>query len=76
MANKIKSSMRIKQIQDGITCIVTRYISGHGRVFHQITESSQGRIERMLNTTNHSIYIELVGGIILGYLSYEKESAQ
>ena len=71
MANKIKASMRIRQTTNGIICVVSRYISGHSRPFRQVTESSQGRIERMLNMTDHSIHIEF-GEIVLVCLSYCK----
>lgn len=68
---KLKSSLRVEERRGGITCIVTRYICGHGRPFHGITESSQGRVTRLLNSTlkPSGVYIEY-GSIALVGLFY------
>ena len=68
---KLKASFRVEQRRDGITCVVTRYIQGHGRPFHSITESSQERVSRLLSIASTCEYFHVeCGSIALVALFY------
>jgi hypothetical protein len=53
-----KSIIRVEQHNDGISAQFSRYMAGHSKTFHRITNASQARVEKIIERMSPSIFVE------------------